>query len=316
MLKTISRSLPAIAIILMTVATVIAADFDSDGKADFAVFRPSTTTWYCEPSAAKTGSTAFNWGHASDVLVPADYDGDNRTDFAVWRPANGVWYIHQSGDGQVLLVKWGTTTMHPTGGLADVPVPADFDGDGQTDLGVWRPDTGEWWILKSSNDYDQNAPLVIRWGKLGDIPVQSDYDGDGRSDHAVFRSTENRWYIRESSTGKMSVQTLGIAGMDVLVPADYTGDRKTDVAIYRNGVWYVQSSETGETEIFHLGFNDDVPVPADYDGDRLTDFAVYRNGMWYVYDSSSPRLRSFNFGQEGDVAVDTGIVKQSIVAIP
>jgi hypothetical protein len=311
-----NRSVAAIIFTLMLTGAAIAADFDRDGKADFAVFRPSSTAWLCAPSAGKTASTEFQWGHSTDVLVPADYDGDGRTDIAVWRPENGVWYIHQSGDAQVLLVKWGTTTMHPTGGLPDVPVPADFDGDGRTDLGVWRPDSGEWWILKSSNDYDQDQPLVYRWGKLGDIPVQADYDGDGLTDLAVFRSMENRWYIHESASGKMSAHAFGIAGMDVLVPADYTGDRKADVAVYRGGIWYVLSSETSETETFHLGFTDDTPVPADFDGDGLTDFAVYRSGTWYVYDSSSPRLRSFNFGQLGDVPVNSGTVRQSIVAIP
>jgi hypothetical protein len=300
----------------MMTASIFAADFDRDGKADFAVFRPSSQTWFCEPSAGKAGATAFQWGHASDVLVPADYDGDGQTDVAVWRPENGVWYIHQSGDGQVLLVKWGMTTMHPTGELPDVPVPADYDGDGRSDLGVWRPDTGEWWILSSSNDYDQNNPTVFRWGKLGDIPVQADYNGDGRADYAVFRSTENRWYIREIASGKSSVHAFGLAGVDTLVPADYTGDHKTDLAVYRSGVWYVLSSETAETEAFHFGFNDDVPVPADYDGDGSTDFATYRNGTWYVYDSSNPRLRTFNFGQVGDMPISSGVVRESIVAIP
>ena len=315
-LRKSKRSAASIIITLMVTAAAFAADFDRDGKADFAVFRPSSTTWLCEPSAGKAGSSAFQWGHATDILVPSDYDGDGRTDVAVWRPENSVWYIHQSGDGQVLLVKWGTTTIHPTGGLPDVPVAADYDGDGQTDIGVWRPDTGEWWILKSSKDYDQNEPLVFRWGKLGDVPVQADYDGDGVADYAIFRSMENRWYIRESASGKMAVHSFGLAGLDTLVPADYTGDSKADVAVYRSGVWYVLSSETLETETFHLGFADDSPVPADYDGDGLTDFAVYQNGTWYVYDSSSPRLRSFNFGQLEDVPINSGIVRQSIVGIP
>ncbi len=316
MFRMISKSFLAIALSLTIATAASAADFDRDGKADLSVFRPSSTTWLCEPSSDKAEASAFQWGHATDILVPSDYDGDGQTDFAVWRPENGVWYIHQSGDDSVLLVRWGTTTMHPTGGLPDVPVPADYDNDGLTDLGVWRPDTGEWWILKSSNSYDQDNPLVFRWGKLGDVPVQADYDGDGTADFAIFRSTENRWYIRSSLTGKSSVQPFGLAGLDTLVPADYTGDKKADVAVYRSGVWYVINSETGETEQFHFGFSDDVAVPADYDGDGTTDFAVYRSGTWYINDSSRPRLRTYNFGQTNDVPVNSGVVRQSIVAVP
>ncbi len=311
----ISKSILTI-IILFTAASAFAADFDRDGKADFAVFRASSSTWLSEPSNPKAAKTFFQWGRPTDVLVPADYDGDSRTDFSVWRPENGVWYIHQSGDESVLLVRWGTTTMHPTGGLPDVPVPADYDGDGRMDLGVWRPDTGEWWVLTASNDYDQNSPIVFRWGKLGDVPVQADYDGDGRADFAVFRPTESRWYIRNTSTEQMSVVPFGIEGIDTLVPADYTGDRKADVAVYRAGIWYVLNSQTGETEPFHFGFTNDVAVPADYDGDGSTDFAVYRSGTWYVHEGGSGRLRTYNFGQTGDVPVTSGVVRQSIVAIP
>src|SRR6478752_3526385 len=149
--RMISRSLLAVAVLLTVVGFSIAADFDKDGKADFAVFRPSTTSWISESS--KGDLTGFQWGRSTDVLVPSDYDGDGRTDFAAWRPENGVWYIHQSGDDSVLLVRWGMT--------ADVPVPADYDNDGQTDLGVWRPGTGEWWILRSSNGYDQNNVITF-----------------------------------------------------------------------------------------------------------------------------------------------------------
>ncbi len=315
-LRMIARLYSVLAIAILTATSAIAADFDSDGKADYTVFRPATTTWLCEPTASDSGATSFQWGRATDILVPADYDGDKKADFAVWRPENGVWYIHQSGDGQVLLVKWGTTTMHPTGGLADVPVPADFDGDSQADLAVWRPDTGEWWILTSSTDYDQRRPVVSRWGKLGDVPVQADYDGDRRADLAIFRPTENRWYILESVSGKSTVHAFGLAGLDRLVPADYTGDAKTDVAVYRAGVWHVLSSESREMETFHFGFSDDVPVPADYDGDGTIDYAVYRSGTWYVAESSRPSLRSFNFGQATDIPVSSGLVRESIVAVP
>jgi hypothetical protein len=315
MFQMIAKSILTI-IIVLTAASAFAADFDRDGKADFAVFRSTSTTWLCEPSHAKSEAKAFQWGHATDVLAPADYDGDGQTDFAVWRPENGVWYVHQSGDDSVLLVRWGTTTIHQTGGLADVPVAADYDADGRVDLAVWRPDTGQWWVLRSSNDYDQDNAIVVRWGKLGDVPVQADYDGDGRADFAIFRPTENSWYIRRSSDEKISVVPFGLSGLDTLVPADYTGDRKADVAVYRSGVWYVLDSQSGATDEFHFGFSDDVAVPADYDGDGSTDFAVYRTGVWYVYEGAAPRLRTYNFGQAGDVPVNSGVVRQSIVAVP
>ncbi|HEX2640837.1 MAG TPA: VCBS repeat-containing protein, partial [Pyrinomonadaceae bacterium] len=144
-----------LAIAILTVSqSFAAADFDKDGKADFALFRPSSGVWMTQPANGEGGFTAFQWGTSSDVLVPADYDGDHITDVAVWRPENGTWYIRRSTDNSFAMIQWGRTTAYPTGDLADVPVPADYDGDGLADIAVWRPDTGEWFVLKSSTRYN------------------------------------------------------------------------------------------------------------------------------------------------------------------
>ena len=65
----------------------------------------------------------------------------------------------------------------------------DFDGDGKTDLAVFRPETGVWYILNSQD----NSLTAKQFGVEGDVPVASDYDGDNRADIAVYRPTEGNW---------------------------------------------------------------------------------------------------------------------------
>jgi hypothetical protein len=36
------------------------------------------------------------------------------------------------------------------GAATDLPVPADYDGDGRTDIAVWRPSSGNWFVLPST----------------------------------------------------------------------------------------------------------------------------------------------------------------------
>jgi hypothetical protein len=299
-------------------------EFDYDGKADYSVFRPSNATWYTYSTESQIHS-AFQWGLESDVLVPADYDGDGLTDYAVWRRSNGVWYVKRSRDNQLFAIQWGRGVIPPPppGFISflspDIPVPADYDGDGLADFAVWRPDTGVWYILQSTDGYNPRYAKIYQWGELGDVPVQADYDGDRKADLAVFRYHRfpyNRWYIRQSSDNKQYSVDFGLRGFDLLVPADYDGDRKTDIAVYRSGIWYVLRSSDNRVEATQFGLPNDKPVPADYDGDGKTDLAVYRNGTWFSLDSSSRNLRIFYYGLATDIPLASLNVKESIVAVP
>ncbi len=289
--------------------------FDHDRRADFGVFRPSEGGWYTLSS--ETGASSQNgWGLSNDRLVPADYDGDGLTDIAVWRPQSGVWYVLRSRDGQMQTVTWGTRMFIPNGWISDEPVPGDYDGDGLDDFAVWRPSTGVWYVLKSSDGFNPEYALIFNWGKLGDIPVQADYDGDHRTDFAVFRSTENRWYVLQSSDQTWRSTVLGQAGYDRLIPADYTGDGRADYAVFRNGFWIVEDVVSGIVTSFQFGLGSDTPVPADYDGDGRTDAAVYRAGRWFILQTNSGGSESFDYGTADDIPLAAVRVRPSIVPIP
>jgi YD repeat-containing protein len=91
-------------------------------------------------------------GAACDQAAPADYDGDRRMDPGVWRPTNGTWHLLRSTTGYNPAMRW----LFAWGGAGedDVPMPADYDGDGQADPAVWRGTTGVWYVLKSTGGYD------------------------------------------------------------------------------------------------------------------------------------------------------------------
>ena len=254
-----------------------AADFDGDGRADVALFRPVTGVWRILNS--RTGlEQSLVWGGDGDFPVPGDYDGDGRADLAVFRPSNGTWYIRNSSTGSMTTFLWG--------GVGDAPAPGDYDGDGLTDIAVFRVSNGTWYIRHSGT----GALFGLLWGGGNDIGVAADYDADGLTDIAVYRPTTGTWYVRYSNTGAGTALVWG-GGNDVPVPGDFDGDGRADVAVFRpsTGIWYIRNSNTGIDEGLLWGGLGDDAVPADYDADGKADMAVFRPSTetWYLRNSST-----------------------------
>lgn len=95
---------------------IVSADYDGDGKANYAL--RNGASWLMVNSAFANMTVVTPSGDASsDIPVQNDYDGDGKVDIAVWRPSNGNWYIRKSGSSNALRQEaWGTT--------GDIPVPA------------------------------------------------------------------------------------------------------------------------------------------------------------------------------------------------
>ncbi len=297
------------------------ADFDGDGKSDISVFRPSNGFWHIMKSSG--GFSSVQWGQKDDVLVPGDYDGDGKTDVAVYRfgvipitnpVANNIWYIRRSSDNAFFARQFGISGAV----TLDVPVPADYDGDGKTDLGVHRltdvlGSAGDFNVWQSSND----SRYERRWGTNLDRTVLADYDGDGKADLAVYHSEPRFssngigiWQVLQSSNGATREVQFGLS-TDRALPADYDGDGKADIAVFRpsDGFWYILGSRDGfRAEQF--GVATDKPTPADYDGDGKTDIAVFRpsNGTWYLQQSREG-FAAHVFGFPDDIPIPNVYVR-------
>ncbi|MEP6944945.1 MAG: zinc-dependent metalloprotease family protein [Acidobacteriota bacterium] len=170
------------------------------------------------------------------------------------------------------------------GNAAATHAVSDFDGDGISDISVWRENDGVWYRINSSNGLFG----AFKFGAPGDEIVPGDYDGDGKTDFAVWRPSTGVWYIQASTAGFSAIQ-FGVSS-DLPSQGDFDGDGKTDISVFRpsTGLWYMLRSSAGFTGV-QFGVAGDKPVAADFDGDGKTDVAVYRpsTGIWYKLGSTA-----------------------------
>ncbi|MFA5043097.1 MAG: FG-GAP-like repeat-containing protein [Kiritimatiellia bacterium] len=173
----------------------------------------------------------------------------------------------------------GSMRIRSSGGL-NYHAFDDYDGDGISDLGVYR---GTEWSVRSVDERVLAAGARV-FGGAG-RPVLGDLDGDRRSDPMAHDGASGIWQILYSGSGyRLARGEFGASGYLGLV-ADYEGVGHGDMSVFHegNGRWYVLKSDGG-LMVWNWGSSGYEPVIGDYNGDGRWDMAVYQesSGLWYI----------------------------------
>jgi FG-GAP-like repeat len=234
----------------MTNVGMVAADFNGDGKTDILVYdHDYFAKWYSDGGVDSTflyQALHLIGGGGTKLVVPADFNGDGRTDVLVYIPASGTfakWYSDGGVDSTFLY-----QTPHLIGGgWTNIAVaPADFNGDGRTDLVVYIPASGTFAKWYSDGGVDSTflyqTPHLIGGGWTNIAVAPADFNGDGRTDLVVYipgNGTFAKWYSDGGVDSTFLYQTVhyggGIPGKWTnvgMVAADFNGDGKTDILVY------------------------------------------------------------------------------------
>ena len=174
-------------------------------------------------------------------------------------------------------------TASPSPSTTPLPTPhsplpiLDFNGDGTSDIAIFRKDSGLWAVRGITRIY---------FGSWWDIPVPCDYNGDGTTDVGIFRDHSGLWALRGVS--RIYFGTYD----DTPLPGDYSGDGTWEPAIFResSGLWAIR----GVTRTYYGRFGD-TPSPGYYTGEKAESIGIFRgtNGLWALKESSRVYFGSY-----------------------
>jgi hypothetical protein len=224
----------------------------------------------------------------SVVAVPGDYVDSGTAQLAVVRRVS-------AGELDTLIaggvIPPGGSSAFGSGTL-DIPFQGDLDGDGKTDLILYRPSTSTWFVQQSSAGFAE-----YQFGGQGDIPAVGDFLGLGHDELAVYRPSTSQWFVG----GYAGVfATFGGQG-DIPIPLrNYYGNGKDVLAVFRPSTaqWFVAGQASG----ISFGGAGDIPVTLyNFAGNGRDDLAVFRpsTAQWFPAGLGS----GISFGGAGDIPI-------------
>ncbi len=183
----------------------VPADYDGDGIADLAVFRPNHGRWVIKKSS--DGSFIQVYWAGSHAPLVGDIDGDGKADMGFYRQDWSRFCFLKSTNNYAHSSPSDYLDKYLGSGVQFV-VLGDYDGDGITDLGVYRSSDGRWAVRKSSANFDD---FIAGYMGGGDekVPAPGDYNKDGKADFCTFTPSTGRWAWKSHVDGSTGSNYVG-----------------------------------------------------------------------------------------------------------
>ena len=191
----------------------VVGDWTGAGMVNIGVFRPATAEWLldvngngqldgcnvdrCLRSSGSRPSASLpivgNWRGPGVAMIGEVISG---------RTPN--WYLDLNGDGIIGNCNPDACPKFPSDN-GDLPVSGDWNGTGTSNIGIFRPSTGEWFLDSNGDGQWKNCKFdkcLKSFGEVGDRPITADWTGDGRAKVGLYRPATGEWFLDLNDNGK------------------------------------------------------------------------------------------------------------------
>lgn len=228
---------------------MVGADFNNDGKQDFAIVGPSfggvqnpggsaVDVALGDGSGVFTRKSLTNFGAVRlNSVTAADFNSDGKVDLAVTNVVDGrISILFNDGTGGFPTDGFSAPNI-PVGSVLSAIKAGDFNNDTKADLVAIILNSNSYTVLLGNGNGTftniGGAPLRGGFHFLDDLDV-GDFNGDSKLDLAIIRSGANEVHaLQGDGTGHFSNDAfVPLAGTPVsVVVRDLNGDGKDDVAV-------------------------------------------------------------------------------------
>ena len=188
--------------------------YGSSGTFVYGTYAVSTGQWII--ALPQANGLRVNFGVPRiDIPTPAAFDGIvSSTELALFRnvadaggSADSYSVIGPHGVYAVSFTDPSVTAKGFVYKAGDIPAPADYDGVGRDEFAIYRPSTGQFFILNTPNTTNKSTwtlrtvTLNLPGGpNVNDVPASQDYEGNGKADPTVYRPSNSTFSLIHSST--------------------------------------------------------------------------------------------------------------------
>ncbi|MDR3752348.1 MAG: FG-GAP-like repeat-containing protein [Terracidiphilus sp.] len=277
-------------IALGPLTSVVAGDFNGDGKADIAVSQANSNTLsvlLSDGDGSFQPAAQYTVGNSPTFVIAADLKGKGTTDLiTINRAANTFSVLQGNGDGT-----FGSAQDFVAGASPLAAVAGDFNADGHLDLAIVNSGDNTISVPLGRGNGTFAAARSYRAGLANKAIAAGDLNGDGRQDLVVVNSCGSDTACSSAGTATIflanpdgtyqaaSTVPLGNGPVSVAL-ADLNGDKKLDLlALNRidKTLMVLPGSGNGTFgagKVYNLAENPSAFYVGDFNKDGIPDVAI------------------------------------------